>query len=141
MNVKTAGSPVSGNNEPDKKNNGITKKFIISWKPCISFNCEAIPVPSAVNNSEINSIIKMAGKINSQFTGRKPKIMANTITTKPWKVAMVAPPKVLPIIILKRDTGATIVSFKNPNCLSQISAMPEKIAVKIMLMPIMPGTK
>ena len=37
-----------------------------------------------------------------------------------------APPSVRPIMIEKRGTGATSVSFKKPNCRSQISSMPEK---------------
>ena len=36
-------------------------------------------------------------------------------------------------------TGATIVSFKNPNWRSQMISMPEKTAVKRMLMAITPG--
>ena len=50
----------------------------------------------------------------------------------PWKTATVAPPSVRPNMMVKRETGATKVSFRNPNCLSQIISMPEKIAVKRM---------
>ena len=38
-----------------------------------------------------------------------------TRTSKPWSVATVAPPSVLPIMTVTRGTGATSVSFRNPN--------------------------
>jgi len=56
-------------------------------------------------------------------------------------MATVAPPKVLPSIISNLETGATNVSFKKPNCLSQIISIPEKTAAKRMLMAITPGVK
>jgi hypothetical protein len=62
-------------------------------------------------------------------------------TKMPCKKATVAPPKVLPNIILNLETGATKVSFKKPNCLSQITSMPLYIAVNIMLIAIIPGAR
>lgn len=62
-------------------------------------------------------------------------------TKKPWKIEMVAPPKVLPIIISILDTGAAKVSFKNPNCLSQIISIPEKTAENKTLIAIIPGVR
>ncbi len=44
-------------------------------------------------------------------------------------------------MIRMRGTGATKVSFRNPNWRSQISSMPEKIAVNRILMPITPGAR
>ena len=41
-------------------------------------------------------------------------------------VATVAPPRVFPIITVKRGTGATSVSFKNPNCRSHRQADARK---------------
>ena len=59
----------------------------------------------------------------------------------PWRTDVVAPPAVWPSMISSLDTGATSVSFKNPNCLSQMIWMPEKIEVKSTLIATMPGTR
>ena len=61
--------------------------------------------------------------------------------TIPCITATVAPPNVLPIMMDIRDTGATRVSFKNPNCLSQIISMPINIAVKRIPIAMMPGAR
>jgi hypothetical protein len=42
-------------------------------------------------------------------------------------------------MISSRETGATSVSFKNPNCLSQMIWIPEKTEVKRTLIATMPG--
>jgi hypothetical protein len=47
----------------------------------------------------------------------------------PWKVAMVAPPRHLPITIEPRLTGARSISRKNPNSRSHTIDAAEKIAV------------
>ncbi len=44
-------------------------------------------------------------------------------------------------MIVSRETGATSVSFKNPNCRSQISSMPEKTDVNRTVMAITPGAR
>jgi len=55
--------------------------------------------------------------------------------------AVVAPPTVCPSIISSLDTGATSVSFKKSNCLSQMIWTPEKIEVKSTLITTMPGMR
>ena len=47
----------------------------------------------------------------------------------PCKVAIVAPPRHLPITIAARLTGATSISRRNPNSRSQTIEAAEKIAV------------
>ena len=64
-----------------------------------------------------------------------------TSTIAPWNMAVVAPPATRPSMIAKRGTGATSVSFRNPNCRSHSISMPEKIAEKMMLIATMPGTR
>ena len=38
-------------------------------------------------------------------------------------------------------TGATSISFRNPNCRSKISSIPEKIDVNRIVIPITPGAR
>ena len=42
-------------------------------------------------------------------------------------------------MICMRDTGATSVSFRKPNCRSQSIAMPEKTELNSTVIPITPG--
>ena len=63
---------------------------------------------------------------------RNPASRQITTTISPWNSATVAPPSVRPIMIRMRGTGATSVSFRKPNWRSQISSIPEKIAVNRM---------
>jgi hypothetical protein len=76
-----------------------------------------------------------------QLYGLNPTTNVKSKTIIPWTVAIVAPPKVLPNMISNRVTGATKVSFKNPNCLSQMSSIPENMAVKRIAWAITPGAK
>lgn len=101
---------------------------------------EAIAVPRAVKTKAI-STMNISARIIDDNSGLKP-INTEMIKTKiPWNEATVAPPKVLPNIMVKRETGATRVSFRKPNCLSQIISIPEKIAVNKMLIAIIPGER
>src|SRR5689334_24956776 len=49
--------------------------------------------------------------------------------TMPWSVAMVAPPRHLPITMEARLTGATSISRRNPNSRSYTIEAAEKMAV------------
>ena len=64
----------------------------------------------------------------------------NSIVT-PCISAGVTPPNILPSTIELLFTGATIISFKNPNCLSHKTDIPENIDVKSMDIPTIPGTR
>ena len=57
----------------------------------------------------------------------------------PCIVAMVAPPRHLPITIEARLTGATSISRRNPNSRSQTIEAAEKIAVNSTVMASTPG--
>ena len=57
----------------------------------------------------------------------------------PCNIATVAPPRVRPKMMLKRETGATRVSFRKPNWRSQSMAMPEKMELNRTVMPMTPG--
>ena len=88
---------------------------------------EAITVPKLANTNAIKNI-KTKPKIKDvNLVILKPKSKETRKTKKPWKEEVVAPPKILPKIILYLDTGATKVSLIKPNCLSQIKSIPEKL--------------
>jgi hypothetical protein len=62
-------------------------------------------------------------------------------TINPCITDVVAPPSVRPIMMVTRGTGATSVSFRNPNCRSQMSSMPLKMPEKSTVMAITPGAR
>jgi hypothetical protein len=59
--------------------------------------------------------------------------------TMPWKVAMVAPPRHLPMTMADRLTGATSISRRNPNSRSHTIDPAEKIAVNSTAIASTPG--
>ena len=73
--------------------------------------------------------------------GLNPIPIAMKKTMIPCNEATVAPPSVLPIMIVYLETGATKVSLRNQNCLSQITSIPLNIALKRILIAMMPGAK
>jgi hypothetical protein len=78
---------------------------------------------------------------SAQLEILNPIKKAKIITINPWNMLVVAPPKHLPNNRLALDTGATRVSFKNPNCLSQIKDIPFITALNSIVMPTIPGAK
>jgi len=71
----------------------------------------------------------------------KPIPTAINNIKNPCSTAVVTPPSVLPKTIETLLTGVTIISFKNPNCLSQMTDIPLVIELKSKTMPIMPGVR
>jgi hypothetical protein len=100
---------------------------------------DAKAIPNAVKESPI-SIINIIAMVNPGtlliFRPKNKEIMRIIV---PWIRAAVAPPTVCPNIISVLETGATSVSFKKPNCLSQIICIPENIEVNNTLIEIIPG--
>jgi hypothetical protein len=84
-----------------------------------------------MNPSAIGTVARCAG--------RKPAMTHTAVTSSPWITATVAPPRVRPIMICNRGTGATSVSFKKPNWRSHSNPSPEKIEENRTVMPITPG--
>ena len=97
--------------------------------------------PNALNRNAMRNMKIRAVMSPSAEAGRKPTISAIMKTMIPWAVATVAPPRVLPNIICERFTGATKVSLRKPNCLSQITSMPANIDVNRIDIAITPGTR
>ena len=135
------GELFKGNIAQERKNNGITRKFMINWNPCISSINDAMAVPKAVNNNETMNMNKNATMIIPRFSGLNPTAMEIRRTRTHWKIAMLEPPSVLPIMILSLDTGATKVSLRKPNCLSRMTSIPAKSDVNKILMQMIHGAR
>ena len=106
----------------------------------MSLSSEPIVVPRAVKKKAIININSSAsGSILQSILN--PKKIAMIKTRIPWNKEVVAPPSVLPIIIFKRETGETRVSFKKPNCLSQMTSIPVKTAENRIVIEIIPGER
>jgi len=76
-----------------------------------------------------------------RFSGLNPIAIEMRNTTTHCNDATVAPPSVLPIMILYLETGATKVSLRNPNCLSRMTSIPLNMAVNRILMAMIPGAR
>ena len=96
--------------------------------------------PSPTAKNAISSMNTSAGArpMSEIFT---PRIALAIRIIKPWINATVDPPKVLPTTIEILLTGATSTSFRNPNCLSQMTEMPANIDEKTTDMAIIPGAR
>ncbi len=105
---------------------GKTTKFMMSWKPVISSIRDAIAMPNAVNEMPIRIMNPRAMRNPAGFETSRPMNTERTRIINPWMTAVVAPPRVWPNMISRRETGATRVSFKKPNCLSHMIWIPEK---------------
>ena len=64
---------------------------------------------------------------------------ASTSRSRPWIMARVAPPSVLPIATAERSIGATSTSLRKPNSRSQTTDIAPKIEVNRMVIPMIPG--
>ena len=64
---------------------------------------------------------------------------ASRMMIQPWMRDSVVPARPLPMTIEVRGTGATRISFRNPNSRSQIMLMADWIDVKMAVIAMMPG--
>ncbi len=95
-------------------------KFMISWNPVISSILDAIAIPNAVKATPIRAMNPNATRNPGMPVIWSPTKSERTRMSRPWMKAVVAPPTVWPTMISRREIGATRVSFRNPNCLSQM---------------------
>src|SRR5438132_1260554 len=100
---------------------------------------DPIAVASAANTTAMSAMRRNASGTARTLAGRNPATRVTTKISVPCNTATVAPPSVRPIMIARRGTGATRVSFKNPNWRSHSMAIPENMAVNSTVMPITPG--
>ena len=100
---------------------------------------DPIAVASAEKITAISAITRNASGTARRLSGRNPAMRVTTKISVPCSTATVAPPSVRPIMIRRRGTGATSVSFRNPNWRSHSMAIPENMAVNSTVMPMTPG--
>ena len=98
-----------------------------------------MPVPRAVKVVAISAMKRMAMGKREMLWIRKSATKQTLITMSPCTRAVVAPPNVRPVMIEIRETGATSVSLRKPNCRSQIKSIPENMELKRTVIPITPG--
>jgi hypothetical protein len=68
-----------------------------------------------------------------------PNMTTITSITRPEIRAVVALPSVFPNTMLALFTGATSISFRNPNCLSHITLTPASSDENSSVIPTIPG--
>ena len=70
-----------------------------------------------------------------------PRAIPDSSIIMACRIPVVTPPAVLPRTIAILLTGATMISFKKPNCRSQRTEIPANVAEKSRVMPIIPGVR
>jgi len=123
---------------PERKNIGITTKFMIALKLSMLSYSVAMIMPNDDMQKPRRKAIAMVKGIDIMpslipIKGKNRSIMAACMTD------MIVPLKALPMTIENLDTGATRISFMRPNSLSQIMDIEENIELKRIVMPSMPG--
>jgi len=121
-------SPVVGNSAPLRKNKGKLMNV------CMAPKFSRLPMKLAMIKPMLTKpkvIRSITGRAARSVRGLKgmPRIKPNAKTITPWSIAAVLSPNILPIKMLKRDMGATRISFMKPNSLSQITLIPMNMAV------------
>ncbi len=132
---------VTGKKAPERNNIGTVTRLITNPKPSMSFILEANMRPMPMNERPMRNMNINEMRNDASETSLNPiRYDKNSIVT-PCISAGVTPPNILPSTIELLFTGATIISFKNPNCLSHKTDIPENIDVKSMDIPTIPGTR
>jgi len=119
---------------------GIMMRFIIRENACGSSILEAKAIPSPTAKNAVSDIMNRPG-INPIRLISAPNRMLIARIVSPWIIEMVAPPRVLPTTIENLLTGATKISFRNPNCLSQIIDTPANIDANTIERAAIPGAR
>ena len=100
----------------------------------------AIMSPIETKHNEVNTIKIIDIKIPKE-SPIMPMAKLNASIMRAVIVPTVAPPNIFPTTMLVLETGATNISFKNPNCLSQITDTPEEVELNKIIIPITPGAR
>ena len=114
----------------DKKKSGRVKNCVTSWKPWKSFIIEPSVSPRLINVAAVNAMNTNANGVTHDTFRVKPISSEITTTSMLCIIAVVAPPNTLPITTEVRELGVTSISFRNPNCLSHSTAVPDAIEVR-----------
>lgn len=111
----------------------------MNWKPSILCILEAMIKPIPMATKDVKSMKTGARTKNIDKLKLTPKSNEINRTIKPCIMAIVAPPRVVPITIDSLLTGATRTSCKKPNCLSHSIDKPMKTDGKSIDIAIIPG--
>src|SRR4030066_1117168 len=95
-------------------------------------------MPKEEIENDIAALIRMTHMI-CNIPSLKPIIGKRARIITACMVDTIVPLSALPITIDNLDTGATRISFINPNSLSHIMDMDEKIELKRIVIPSIPG--
>jgi len=120
----------SGKHAVERNVAGIMMRFIIRENACGSSTLEAKAIPSPTATNAVSNIMSRPGIIPIRLISAPNRMLIARIVS-PWINEIVAPPSILPTTIENLLTGATKISFRNPNCLSQIMDTPANIDANI----------
>ena len=127
-----------GKTAPLKKNMGIIMKLDMTPNPSKEVIRAAITIPRLV---QTNAIRNINGKSKESWATEIFIFIsgANAMTNRPSINATVEPLKAFPMTIELRGMGATRISRRKPNSLSQMILMVDIMAAKMRFMAIIPG--
>src|SRR5512135_1556375 len=135
---RVCGMDDTGYMAPERKNIGITRKFMMMLKPSKDVSRAAMRMPMEVIQNE-TSMDTATTSANCREVRRMPRKGIRIRMMIAWATEMAVPEIALPMTMDNREIGATSISFMNPNSRSQTIEMEEKIDAKRIVMPIMPG--
>ncbi len=83
MTCNAFGKPCSGYSAPDRKNNGIITKFMMSGNACMLCIRLPIAVPNAQHTIAMSAIVMKNSGTAMNVVGRKPKMTHRMNTSSP----------------------------------------------------------
>lgn len=138
MVFKIEGSLFTGYIAPDKKNMGITMKFMMALKLSkLSKNVATIMPIEEIQNARIKEIAIICGMATRRISIPRNGIKMRSMTV--WMIDIIAPLNAFPTTMENLDTGATSIAFISPNSLSQMMDIEEKIELNSIVIPSIPG--
>ena len=120
------------------KNMGSSTALLTIGNTVVDVKRQAKETPIAENVSEATAMAPIISTVSRIVRGT-PARGAKGSRTSPCASAWSAPAMILPSAIAGRGTGATSTALKKPICRSKTIVMAEKVAVKSMERPMVPG--
>ncbi len=114
---------------------------MIRLNPDISFIFEEKASPRPMKVAAIRTMNTRENRNPARLGIVIPMSIPATSMIKACRMPVVKPPAVRPRTMAILLTGATIISFKKPNSLSQRTERPAKVAEKSNVMPMIPGVR
>src|SRR3989338_1825495 len=129
------GRLLKGKKTPDKRNNGIIRKFIITEKPCMSSSIAPKISPRHVKPNATKNMKKIPKRRPEMLEKWKPKRNEASKKITACITEIVIPETTFPRTREFLEIGATSISFMKPNCLSVNTVMPKKTDWKSRTIP------